>query len=55
MGARRRRRIVSSCAGRACGEVPFRGQLARDALALWATMATMIDRLFIAGEPRRQA
>ena len=36
------------------GTVPCPRPLARD-LALWATMATMMVGLFIAGEPRRQA
>jgi len=36
------------------GEVPCPRPLARD-VALWATMATMMVGLFIAGEPRGQA
>jgi len=36
------------------GAVPCPRPIARD-VALWATMATMMIGLFIAGEPRRQA
>ena len=36
------------------GTVPCPRPLARD-VALWATMATMLVGLFIAGEPRGQA